>query len=217
MRSKENAQGIQEHIRLQSVYEELKKQHTNHLEQFEVKLPLNKPSEKYFVLCHLFEHIGEVISKAELTIYIRELFDNKNDVQAARMLSKQNGWHILSGQRGEGGLGKGEYKLVGVKTPYPGYISARKIGLSVDSFEELKKEYDYRCATCGNKEGEPDRYFSAQKVKLQEGHMDPTKELENNCIPQCGECNRQYKDKWIFDVRGRVLRQNNNSSFWNNT
>ena len=205
----------QEHSRLQSVYNELKQHHTEYLKSFGVLLPENKATKIFFVLCYLFEHVGQVVSKTELTNYIRKFFPETTDVQYGRHLSKQKGWHIL--KKGEGGLRSGEYKLVDIKTPYPGFASARKVGLSVGSFEELKKEYDYRCATCGDKEGEPARWFSEQKVKLHAGHMDPTKELENNCIPQCEECNRAYKDKFIFDVRGRVLRQNNNSSFWNNT
>ena len=63
-----------------------------------------------------------------------------------------------------------------------------------ENFEELKKEYDYTCLTCGAKEGEKHRLYKSEFVKLQRGHKDPEKSLSiSNIIPQCQFCNRSYK------------------------
>ena len=65
---------------------------------------------------------------------------------------------------------------------------------------------DYRCATCGSKEGEQHRYWKNTKTILQKGHMDPSKPLEpGNIIPQCEKCNRADRNYWIYDEKGRVV------------
>ena len=180
-----------------------------------VKIPQRKPTKIFFVLMYFVERVQEVVTKLELTEYLSQYFDDVKDVQDARHLSKQKGFYILSGQRGEGNLGRGEYKLLSLTEPYTGYTSNRRTAIAASSFAEMKKKYDDRCATCGDEEGTPGRYFPDSLVKLERGHMDPTKDLTlDNCIPQCSECNKQYKDKFIFDSRGRVVDKNYASDFW---
>ncbi len=80
-----------------------------------------------------------------------------NDVQQARHLSKQGGFNIISGTRGDIGakIPAGFYQLVDLTTPYPSFKSDRRSGIESANFEELKKEYDYKCATCGSIKGQP--------------------------------------------------------------
>lgn len=151
-----------------------------------------------------------VVSKEELTQFI-QLYDSRvNDVQQARHLAAQKGWFILSGTRNDiasEDIPKGSYKLQTLEQEYPSYRAARRNYSSGDEYwDELKKEYDYRCACCGSKENKPHRYWKNTITVLQKGHMDPTRPLEpGNIIPQCEKCNRADRDNWIYDEKGRVV------------
>ena len=119
----------------------------------------------------------------------------------------QKGWYIASGSRGDdNNLKNGEYKLISLEQPYPGFIKNRRTGLNTNDFEEIKKHYGYRCACCGSKEGEPHLYYKNIITQLQQGHMNPSKDLtEGNIIPQCQICNQPDKNRWIYDSFGRVI------------
>ena len=79
--------------------------------------------------------------------------------------------------------------------------------LSGDYWEDLKRAYGYRCATCGSKEGEPNFNWPETLTKLQKGHMNPNKPLiEGNIIPQCEKCNRADRNYWEYDAKGRVIK-----------
>jgi hypothetical protein len=74
--------------------------------------------------------------------------------------------------------------------------------------EEYSHEGIPSCVNCGSKEGRPLRWKSTNITKLQQGHMDPRKELTyDNCIPQCQFCNQQAKDKFIFNKHGLVTNK----------
>ena len=73
----------------------------------------------------------------------------------------------------------------------------------------LKAVYDHRCATCGIKEGQADSRNNDAAVVLQQGHMDPNKELTiDNSIPQCPYCNQTYQDRFVFNENGRIAKIN---------
>lgn len=151
-----------------------------------------------------------IVTKQELTDFIRRFYPDTNDVQQARHLGAQKGWYILSGTRGDNesmGIGAGEYKLTTLEEAYPGFTHERRQFIEGDDyFEQLKAEYDYRCATCGSKEGEPHRYWRSTRTTLQMGHMNPSLPLEaGNIIPQCEKCNRPDRNYWIYDQKGRVV------------
>jgi predicted restriction endonuclease len=65
----------------------------------------------------------------------------------------QSGWNILSGTRGDSKeiVPSGSYKLVSLEKPYPAFAQDRRVGFDTDDFDEIKKQYGYRCATCGSK------------------------------------------------------------------
>lgn len=71
-------------------------------------------------------------------------------------------------------------------------------------WETLRKTYGYRCVSCGAKEGAPSPFDPRRTVKLQQGHMDPDKDLKpGNVIPQCGWCNQTARGDFVFDEQGR--------------
>ena len=75
-----------------------------------------------------------------------------------------------------------------------------------DAWEQMKADYDYRCACCGSREGEPHRYWKNTLTKLQKGHKDPRRPLgPGNIIPQCSKCNQPDRNCWVYDDKGRVV------------
>lgn len=150
----------------------------------------------------------KAVSKAELTEFVRSFYPDVVDVQQARHLSKQKGYNIVSGTRGDIShkIPAGYYKLIDLQNPYPAFKPDRREGIESSNFEELKKAYNYKCATCGSIEGEPHNIRSNELTKLQKGHMNPARALESgNIIPQCQVCNRADRDRWIYDKTGRVI------------
>jgi len=147
------------------------------------------------------------ISKGELTQFIRLYDPSVNDVQQARHLAAQKGWFIAAGGRDNRDvvLARGEYQLVSLKKPYPAFHGHRVE--ETEDWEELKRRYGYRCATCGSREGEPNIHWPNTTTKLQKSHKDPTKPLvPQNTLPQCQKCNRADRNNWVYDERGRVIK-----------
>lgn len=186
-----------------------------YLKNFQVKaVNLRDKSGKYtkdaLVLVYLAKDYPHTrtISKAELTEFVRKFYPKVSDVQQARHLSKQSGYYIISETRGDIGeqIPSGYYKLIDLTRPYPSFKSNRRKGIHFLDFEELKKEYHYKCATCGSIEGQAHNIRTHELTKLQVGHMDPTLPLKpGNVIPQCQVCNRPDRDRWIYDKTGRVV------------
>ena len=202
---------------IKSTYDLISRYHSEYLSQYGVKLPHLKSGNAYtkeaLVLVYLSQDYPDtkIITKNELTEFIRQYDPNVLDVQQARHLGAQKGWFILSGTRNDNAsetIKPGEYKLKTLEKPYPGFTSERREAtIDGDYWENLKKAYDYRCACCGSKEGEPHRYWKNTTTMLQKGHKDPSKPLEpGNIIPQCEKCNRPDRNYWIYDDKGRVVK-----------
>lgn len=195
-----------------ATYKLIEEYYNTYLKQFEMKLPplFNSRGEytkDTLVLIKLAQGYPntKVVSKEELTSFMRKFYPEVVDVQQARHLGMQKGWFIASGTRGDSSVPKGSYKLLTLEKPYPAFCVDRRDGFKGD-FEAIKKEYNFRCATCGSKEGQEHHFRKGVIVHLQEGHMNPCKPLEEgNIIPQCQICNRPDRNKWIFDKSGRVI------------
>lgn len=196
-------------------YNALLKQYKKNLEKYNVKMPNLYKGRNYtlnaLVLVYLYSKIGQIVSKQELTDYLRTMGFDINDVQQARHLAQQSGWYILSGKRGDYecntlGIRSGEYMLKTIEEPYPSYKSLKRTeSLNASSWEDLKKMYNDRCATCGSKDKEPNFLYPASTTILQQGHKDPSKPLTiDNTIPQCQFCNRASRNYFVFDNKGRV-------------
>lgn len=199
---------------IEKTYNIIKKYHAQYLNSKGVKLPsLKNNSGEYsknaLTLIYLAYNYPNTkcVSKKELTDFIRIYYPDTNDVQQARHLGAQEGWYIISGARNSSiqSIPYGHYKLISLETEYPGFKKDRRV-LDIDDWDALKKSYNYRCATCGSKEGEPHLHWPDVITKLQKGHMDPNKPLEKgNIIPQCQICNRADRDRWVYDEKGRVI------------
>lgn len=201
-------------IKLQ--YEMIKTYYEKYLKILGVKMPNLKSGNNYTkdALTLIFLSLNypntKVITKSELTRFIQRFYPDVNDVQQARHLAAQKGWFIASGTRNDNitDIKSGEYKLISLERAYPGFNAQKRIEKFTGNYwEDLKKSYDYRCATCGSKEGEPNYNWPETITKLQKGHMDPNKPLEEgNIIPQCEKCNRADRNYWIYDEKGRVVK-----------
>ena len=191
--------------------------HNTYLAKEGVRLPKLRRGQEYtkdaLTLVYLAYHYPDtrIVTKEELTAFIRLYDPNVLDVQQARHWGAQKGWFILSGTRSDNTsvcLHPGEYLLKTLERPYPGFTAERRGAcLDDDTWEALKRAYGYRCACCGCQEGAPHRYWKNQIVHLQKGHMDPSKPLTaDNTIPQCEICNRPDRNYWVYDKKGRVIK-----------
>ncbi len=202
--------------------EDIKKQyafikdfHKKYLEKVGVKMPkLYDENEKFtknaLVLVYLSINYPKtrVITKTEITNFIREFDPNVNDVQQPRHLGAQDGWWIVAGGRDNIVLNtpRGSYQLYSLEESYPGFKKGHRI-INTENWDEIKASYGYRCATCGSKEGNPHFHWSGTKTKLQKAHKDPNKPLvAGNIIPQCQKCNRADRNRWVYDNKGRVIK-----------
>ena len=191
------------------IYDEIIAKWKTHLEPLGIK-EVTANSQAALVLIYLVFH-NRNVTKAELTQFVTKVTGRTCiDLQTARHLAAQEGYYIISGRRKDEGYDKyklksGEYRLITLERPYPLFNCIRRAN-SVKDWEGLKQEYENKCATCCNEENKPSRYTN-RKVIIHKGHMDPRKELTmENCIPQCEECNQHYKGKYVFDKRGRVIK-----------
>ena len=190
-----------EAINYNEKYNELLALHEMHLKDKGVKLPrLN--TTLGFSLAILYAHKNQFVHiqfiQQELTKHNFKL--TGTDPVQVRHLSTQKGWWITK-------QGKYEHQLVSDTQPLPGFIPEKRSSkLNEENWLTMKKEYGHACVNCGSKEGEPLRWDQTKSTVLQQGHMDPRKDLTyDNCIPQCAFCNQQYKSKAIFNKRGFVI------------
>ena len=203
---------------IKDTYDLIKGYHEKFLANSGVHLPKLKNNDgtyvKYaLILVYLAQGYPKTkqVSKKELTTFMRCYHPEVADVQQARHLGNKLGWYVLSGTRHDifsFELDDGYYQLKTLEEPYDKFKAERRKELiNDDDWESLKKRYDYRCACCGSKEGEPHRYWKNTKTKLEKGHMNPNEGLtQDNIIPQCEKCNRTAKNYWIFDEYGRVTK-----------
>ena len=203
---------------LKKYYDEISSYHKQYLDEYGVKLPHWKVGDKYsrrgLALIYLYINRENPVSKKDLTDFILQYPSRgeSTDIQDGRHLAQQSGWYVISGTRGDKecpdyNVKSGEYSLISVEKHYPKFkYLKRQVNLSEDEWDSIKKDYDYRCATCGSKEGEKN-YHTNNITKLEKGHMDPTKSLvPGNIIPQCQDCNRQYQDNFVYTTKGRVQK-----------
>lgn len=190
-------------LEITETYVEIKSLHERNLKVYGVKLPNLYWSGKYtqgsLSLVYLYRHQHkDSCTKKEITKFVSQYIET-NDLQAPRHLGEQNGFNIKIRNRGK-------YKLINLTDTYPGFKKDRRI-LNAN-FDEVCKEYDYKCATCGIKHGNSGK-TNGSIVKLQQGHKDPNEPLtQDNTLPQCSWCNQYYRNNVIFDDDGRIKALN---------
>lgn len=200
---------------IEKIYSNILKFHTKYLKKFGVKLPNLYTRDKNYsknalVLVYLARDYPNTqkTDKKELTAFVRSFYPNTNDVQQARHLGAQDGWWIVAGGRDNIvlNLKRGFYQLYSLTEKYPAFTRERRT-IDFANWEELKENFNYRCLTCGSKEGEPHLHWPATKTKLQKAHKNPNKPLHReNIIVQCQKCNRADRNRWVYDNKGRVVK-----------
>ncbi|MBE8182652.1 MAG: hypothetical protein HAW61_03925 [Candidatus Portiera sp.] len=196
-------------------YKKIEYYHNKCLEKHGVLLPKligsdNRYVKGALVLVYLFHGYPDtrIVSKQELTAFMRKYYPGTNDVQQARHLGAQKGWWIVAGGRDNivAELKRGQYQLHTLEKPFPSFTKGHRISDTGD-WEAIKQNYSFRCATCGSEEGQPHLHWPSTKTKLQKAHKDPNKPLvAGNIIPQCQKCNRADRNRWIYDDKGRVIK-----------
>lgn len=182
-------------------YSEIKESWQKYLKPQGVKLP-KRTSKLGIALVFLYENINIPIHIDDLKKIVIEngCSLTGTDPLQVRHLSTQYGWFIEK-------EGKFHHKLSSISSPIPGFIKdKRSTKLTAELWDKLLCEYNNMCANCGSQNGNPLRHSLTKITVLQQGHMDPRKDLTyDNCIPQCSFCNQQYKSKAIFNKRGIVV------------
>jgi len=191
-------------------YLNLKKEYDMYLKPAGVKFP-KIGSAKYYWLLILYEYKGFFIPKEEIAIFTKKHKKVSGDQQVRHLAA--DGWYSLNKNERLPNTNlitpRGHHMLFTVEMTKPNYLrtqNRRLTRIHCSNFEELKELHNHSCATCGNKEGEPDRNNITKMVTLQQGHKDPRLDLTiDNCIPQCDYCNQTYKGDYIFNDEGRIV------------
>ena len=187
-------------------YETLKKHHKQYLSKEGVKLP-EMTGILGCTLTILYQNLGSFLHIDTIKEKVRGygITLRGGDPVQPRHLSTQRGWWVI--KKGGKRKGKTQFALITHCHPIPGFISKKRLSTLDDvNWQKMKEEYQNMCVNCGSKEGGPLRWKRTETCKLQQGHMDPRKDLTyDNCIPQCSFCNQQYKNKAVFNVRGMVI------------
>jgi len=143
---------------IKEIYSMISDYHKKFLEKYGVKFPKLTDNKGYYtkdalVSVYLAQNYPKTkpVSKGELTQFIRQYYPDVVDVQQARHLGAQKGWFIVSDTRGNKHvtLKYGEYQLITLERPYPAFKGHRIE--DTGEWENLKKQYSYRCVTCGSK------------------------------------------------------------------
>jgi len=163
-------------------------------------------TQDYYTLKYYYINKNKIVTKTEATSYVSKCLSKQiGDLQSLRHLGKQSGFDILQQHEifNNIELKSGEYVFTGFDKMNPFFNDKRRKKSPLD-FEECKKNFDHQCATCGSKEGEPQR-FTKQPTLLEKGHKNPELPLDmSNLIPQCEFCNKKYKNRFIFDDFGQI-------------
>ena len=176
--------------------------HKKYLSEYGVQLPRAGSNKQIWLSVLLYSYELDdkgFVHKDEMSkIVSMHLPESATDQQVRHL--KRDGWYLISD-------GKGGHRL----NPYevsPEFLQDQhrlSSILSAKDFEEIKKAFNYTCASCGSREGDSSWRYGNDEVELHKGHKDPEKSMDNkNIIPQCQFCNRAYKDDFTFDDKGRV-------------
>ncbi|MCH9664518.1 MAG: hypothetical protein K0U41_01570 [Gammaproteobacteria bacterium] len=215
MNNKQNSPLILSDTTIKECYEKIKSFHAKFLAKYGVTMPKlfgaqNEYTKDALVLVYLFQGYPDtrIVTKQELTAFIRKYYPNVTDVQQARHLGAQKGWWVAAGGRDNivVRLKRGQYKLHSLDKPFPNFTQGHRTSDTGD-WEEIKKNSNFRCVTCGSEEGQPHLHWPSAETKLQKAHKDPHKPLvAGNIIPQCQKCNRADRNRWVYDDKGRVVK-----------
>lgn len=196
-----------------STYETIQAEFAKHLQSKGVK-PLAEDSAFGQALCCLYENLGKPVHIDKIREYVQTkgiILPGGGDSLQVRHIALQCGYNMIKGgdihPTTNEKIPKSHYLLLDLQTPCVAFLpKRRKVEMTTDQWTDLKRQYEHKCVNCGAEEGKPLRWNPHKITVLQQGHMDPRKELTaSNMIPQCAICNQQYKNKAVFNARGFVI------------
>jgi len=194
-----------------SYYDNYKQEYDKYLKNKGVKL--HKETSGFGqALALLNENKGKELSIEKIKEYVKNKGIKLKGGDSLQLRHVARQYNLLKG--GEynpltnNKIKRSHFCLLNLSEPHPNYIPTRNTNITMTDQEwlDLKNIYNNQCASCGNIEGKPMRFNKYTITLLQRGHMDPTKEGNlDNIIPQCKDCNQQYKNKAKFNKQGRVI------------
>lgn len=181
------------------------------LEESKIRLP-TRHTGAFYQLIYLFCHLQKPVHKDDVQKWIRENWIPNCGDQQIRHLGPQQGFSVYRGGEllpdGTAMIGharSGHAMMWDFNSVFPAWKNHRANALNANDWQTKKYLYKFCCATCGSREGEPNRRNSVYITTLQKGHRDPHGDMsDSNIIPQCQECNQAYRDKVVFDEQGLV-------------
>src|ERR1700688_793046 len=183
-------------------YNILRNEHETYLAKYGVRLTGNGTT-KALLLIYLRKYHGKQVHKDTISSFVQSVNPRAGKDQQVRHLAS-DGWYVLN--KGEKLPGKtatvpsGHHVLITTESPNPSFLfkSLKRVNrIGAKDFRQLKAVYDFRCATCGSKEGKPNFLEPNKRTMLQQGHMNPHKALSiENSIPLCQVCNERYQDDY---------------------
>jgi hypothetical protein len=198
----------------ETLYQQFYKEWEANLKEPGVKKPSKFGSFSSLLYTYAYANLGKSFAGKDAIKFATEMTGSSpSDPQELRHMSTQHGYNA----RGRGGImpdgskvPTGHYILIDMKTPAPGWRNNRSGRVKAGDWNTLLAEYSYECPQCGSRDGAPHNKNKNIFTKLEKGHMDPNKNLEpGNMIPQCGPCNRVYKNNAVFDKNGMVYALGN--------
>lgn len=204
---------------MEKIWEHIKHEYQTNLEKSGVKLTLGdcaSTQNSSWLICFTYFE-GQFVAKDVAGEFARLHDSSLHKDQQPRHLKGKNGFYLTTRYEtiGKEKTPNGYHMLVTLKEPHPSFLAAtekRAVTLSEKEFDEIKKKYNYECATCHIHEGDVHPKWG-EVVKLQQGHRDPSKALsKDNCIPQCQHCNQTTMDRFVWNANGGVDKVNN--GFW---
>lgn len=163
-----------------------------------------------------YRFLGKIKNKKELVSFLRQHRCCTDGHPHPRHFGIQYGFHFLVKDsyhpRYKRHLKAGEYCLYSITKCHPNLQklsqSHRTTTVTLKSFQVLKEAYFKRCAVCGSEEGMPSFKNRAIITRLERGHCNPRAPLNiQNCIPICTYCNHVYRDTYVFNKRGIIVRR----------
>lgn len=188
--------------------EALKTKHKRFLAPHDVVWP---GGQELTGLVYLYQCMGRIVSKDELTAFVRSRHPGAGDYQCGRHLADK-GWDVrstnprfsrgISISKDENTDGIHGYQLGSVEHPNPIWATKAKVKrrgvLAAESWNELLFVYkEHGCAVCGV----PAKHYD-------KGHLDSSGPPEiPNIVPMCVECNLwAAAHNFNFQMKGMVAR-----------
>lgn len=192
---------------LQLAWTAVKKEHRLNLAHHGVEIPLcehyaDQANALFLAVLYHWKDVKEGVHKNTITQVVKRDMPHLGPDQQIRHLRLQCGWDLDMAN-----YPQGVYRLRTDKPDQEFLMRQhRQSTIPGSDFDSMKKDWGFRCATCGDTEGKSWRR-PGQKVRLQQGHCDPHEDLSlENMLPQCKYCNQQaYRDHFTFErITGRV-------------